>query len=158
MLGREQREALLTWLEQSTQCQWRILASSVPMTTNWKVDDDTWIGYGWERDLILNWIHVARSRIGLRNVVVISGDRHAVGIQRLSPHNEVVEYCTSPISQFYPPINFYDRSGGDQMIYEKVAGIVKFSWFDVYQNRLEFKLYVGDQVDFTWTLPAESPN
>ncbi|KAI9189120.1 hypothetical protein H9P43_000548 [Blastocladiella emersonii ATCC 22665] len=154
LLGAEQTAALHAWLEDSVDpargCQWRVLASSVPMTTNWHIDADTWVGYRAERDALLNWIHDR----AIPNVVVVSGDRHTVGVQKLRPHAEVVEFSSSPISQFYPPLNFYDPNGGDEALFDASVGNVKIGMLDVFWDRLVFRQFINDRIVFNYTVEA----
>lgn len=54
MLGQEQLSSLEKWL--NNEPLWRIVVSSVPFTRNWRGPDaaDSWAGYIWERDHLLN--------------------------------------------------------------------------------------------------------
>ncbi|KAI9218975.1 PhoD-like phosphatase-domain-containing protein [Blastocladiella britannica] len=155
LLGEQQWTAFSTWLNSTlapdSGCTWRILGSSVPVTTNWDIDGDTWAGYTAERTRLLDLVHSS----GAKNTVVLSGDRHAVGVQRLVPHREVVEYSVSPIGAFVPPISFYRSKGGDEELYEKVAGNSKMGMIDMDRTKLRFNLVIGEDVVWEHELTAE---
>ncbi|KAJ3374607.1 hypothetical protein GGF31_007385 [Allomyces arbusculus] len=141
ILGAQQWADLEAWF-QTPNCTWRIIAASVPVTNNWAIDKDTWVGYPRDRTRLLDLAHRATG-----TTVIVSGDRHAVGIQRLKPYGEVVELSISPISQFYSPIPFYglfvkdeDR---DEVIFEQSNGNVQLGVFDVFTDHIAFRLLDG---------------
>ncbi|KNE54008.1 hypothetical protein AMAG_00003 [Allomyces macrogynus ATCC 38327] len=145
ILGAQQWADLEAWF-QTPNCAWRIVAASVPVTNNWAIDKDTWVGYPRDRKRLLDLAHRATG-----TTVIVSGDRHAVGIQRLKQYGEVVELSISPISQFYSPIPFYglfvkdeDR---DEVIFEKSMGNVQLGVFNVFANRIAFRLLDGEGVE-----------
>ncbi|KNE64888.1 hypothetical protein AMAG_10561 [Allomyces macrogynus ATCC 38327] len=145
ILGAQQWADLEAWF-QTPNCTWRIVAASVPVTNNWAIDKDTWVGYPRDRTRLLDLAHRANG-----TTVIVSGDRHAVGIQRLKPYGEVVELSISPVSQFYSPIPFYglfvkdeDR---DEVLFERSKGNVQLGVFDVFVDRIAFRLLDGEGVE-----------
>lgn len=116
MLGAEQLADLLDYLRRPEPrgIKWKIVASSVPFTKNWRVNRrDTWGGFLAERQVILEAMWDA----GLRGtgVVVLSGDRHEFAATQFPPPAEskwpadvaVHEFSASPLSQFYSPVPSY---------------------------------------------------
>lgn len=84
MLGHAQLTALLTFLSTPSppHVHWKIIASSVPFTKNWRIGaSDTWAGFPTERQIVLDAMHAAEAHLGVR-VVVLSGDRHQFGAVR----------------------------------------------------------------------------
>ena len=67
MVGEQQRTALVQWLESETD--YKVVVSSVPFTKNWRGPDsaDSWSGYLWEREQILD----AMKRNG--GAIILSG-------------------------------------------------------------------------------------
>ena len=123
MLGPEQLADLLAWLREPARpgVRWKIVASSVPLTKNWRFNTkDTWGGYLAERQTVLEAMWDCTARSGLP-VIVISGDRHEFGATRFPPPKgsiwpvqaSVHEFSTSPLSQFYIPSQSY-RQMDDQ--------------------------------------------
>lgn len=124
MLGAEQLEDLLAFLERPEPkgVNWKIIASSVPFTKNWRVNtQDTWGGFLVERQRVLEamW-DVANRGIG---VVVLSGDRHEFAATKFPPpaHSRwpetstVWEFSASPLSQFYSPIPSYRQTDNEDV-------------------------------------------
>ncbi|CAK7224326.1 hypothetical protein SCUCBS95973_005479 [Sporothrix curviconia] len=129
MLGAEQLADFLAFLRRPEPrgIKWKIVASSVPFTKNWRINTrDTWGGFLVERQIILEAMWDA----GLQGtgVVILSGDRHEFGATKFPPPavNEsspsgtqprwpasvtVHEFSASPLSQFYSPIPSYFQSG-----------------------------------------------
>jgi alkaline phosphatase D len=117
MLGPEQLDDLLAFLARPEPkgVKWKIIASSVPFTKNWRVNwQDTWAAYLGERQKILE----AMWDVGLRGgvgVVIISGDRHEFGATAFPPpiggrwpiSATVHEFSSSPLNQFYLPTPSY---------------------------------------------------
>ncbi|KAI8665296.1 PhoD domain-containing protein [Fusarium sp. Ph1] len=103
MLGEQQRTALVQWLESETG--YKVVVSSVPFTRNWRGPDstDSWSGYLWEREKILD----AMKWNG--GAIILSGDRHEHATTKFPPKNEgempVIEFSTSPLNQFYEPFD-----------------------------------------------------
>jgi alkaline phosphatase D len=128
MLGPSQLEDLLAFLARPEPkgVKWKIIASSVPFTKNWRVNgQDTWAGYLHERQTVLE----AMWDVGLRGgvgVVLLSGDRHEFAATAFPPPlggkwpvgATVNEFSTSPLSQFYSPVPTY-RQIDDEDIEDK---------------------------------------
>lgn len=124
MLGAQQREDLINWLLKDDgagheEVQWKIIVSSVPFTKNWNFGpNDTWAGYLWERQQILE---AAWSIGGRSGVVILSGDRHEFAATKFPPPEgsrwarekgrevAVHEFSCSPLSQFYLPLRTYKQ-------------------------------------------------
>lgn len=120
MLGTEQLDDLLDFLRRPVPkgVKWKIVASSIPFTKNWRVNGgDTWGGYLAERRVILEamWdVGAAGNGVG---VVVLSGDRHEFAATAFPPPKDgrwpvaatVHEFSTSPLNQFYIPIKSYHQ-------------------------------------------------
>lgn len=143
MLGKEQLTELYDWL-QADESLVKFIVSSVPFTQNWRIGtDDTWGGYLTERQDVLNFI--AKKQI--RNVYILSGDRHEVGVTQL-PHG-IIEFSTSPLQAFYSPIDTYKETGEDKRIFTWRPGNIKWATItvDTKNNknpRLTYKLFVSD--------------
>ncbi len=126
MLGAQQLDDFLAWLEKPAPrgVKWKIVASSVPFTKNWRVNGmDTWAGFLDERQRILE----AMWDVGLKGgvgVVVLSGDRHEFAATALPPpkggrwplSSTVHEYSTSPLSQFYLPVPSYSQQDEEDVM------------------------------------------
>ena len=87
MLGAHQLTSLLTYLStpEPPHVHWKIVASSVPFTKNWRFGtSDTWGGFSRERAVILQAMHHAERELGVK-VVVLSGDRHEFAAIRYPP-------------------------------------------------------------------------
>lgn len=124
MLGVEQLEDLLAWLRRPEPrgIKWKIVASSVPLTKNWRVNtQDTWGGFLHERRMVLEAMWDA----GLAGygVVVLSGDRHEFGATAFPPPKDgrwpdavtVHEFSASPLNQFYSPIPTYKQTDDEDV-------------------------------------------
>lgn len=87
MLGSAQLASLLQFLStpEPPHIHWKIIASSVPFTKNWRFGtSDTWGGFLTERAEILAAMHAAERDFGVR-VIVLSGDRHEFAAIRYPP-------------------------------------------------------------------------
>lgn len=126
MLGSEQLEDLLAFLArpEPNGVKWKIIASSVPFTKNWRVNgQDTWAGYLGERQRILEgmWDVGLRGGVG---VVVVSGDRHEFAATAFPPplggrwpvSSTVHEFSSSPLNQFYLPTPSYVQKDEDDVL------------------------------------------
>lgn len=123
MLGAAQLEDLLAFLARPEPrgVKWKVVASSVPFTKNWRVNTkDTWGGFLVERRKVLEAMWDAGAK-GY-GVVVLSGDRHEFAATKFPPPEggawpdsaAVHEFSASPLSQFYSPIPSYRQTdGGD---------------------------------------------
>lgn len=126
MLGKQQLDDFLAWLEKPVPrgVKWKIVASSVPFTKNWRVNGlDTWAGFLEERQKVLE----AMWDVGLKGgvgVVVVSGDRHEFAATAFPPprggrwpiSSTVHEYSTSPLSQFYLPVKTYKQTDEEDVM------------------------------------------
>lgn len=95
MLGALQLDSLLRYLStpEPPHVHWKIIASSVPFTKNWRFGTpDTWGGFLHERSQILAAMHKAERDLGVR-IVILSGDRHEFAAIRFPP----------PIADFSSP-------------------------------------------------------
>ncbi|KIW29339.1 uncharacterized protein PV07_05158 [Cladophialophora immunda] len=87
MLGVQQLDSLLAYLSEPepAHVHWKIIATSVPFTKNWRFGtSDTWGGFLRERSIILQAMHDAERELGVR-VVILSGDRHEFAAIRYPP-------------------------------------------------------------------------
>ncbi|KAK9491675.1 PhoD-like phosphatase-domain-containing protein [Lipomyces doorenjongii] len=105
MLGEMQRRDLEKWLE--TDNGWKVLVSGVPFTRNWRgpeAKDKMWATEG---------------------VVILSGDRHDHATTMFpSPEtSKVIEFSTSPLSQFYQ--QYRQVENADVVIHSHRYGISK---------------------------------
>ncbi|KAH7371785.1 alkaline phosphatase family protein-like protein [Cadophora sp. MPI-SDFR-AT-0126] len=171
MLGAEQLADLLTFLRKPEPkgVKWKIIASSIPFTKNWKVNSlDTWAGYLSERQTILE----AMWDVGLRGgvgVVVLSGDRHEFAATAFPPpvdgkwplSSTVHEFSTSPLSQFYLPVRTYKQTDNEDVMMKYIPdgnsklGSVTIENTSSDQSILKFRLYV-DGVE-AWSSVLLSP-
>ncbi|CAJ2507882.1 Uu.00g090680.m01.CDS01 [Anthostomella pinea] len=171
MLGEEQLEDFLEWLRRPEPLgvKWKIVASSVPFTKNWRVNTrDTWGGFLVERRKILEamW-DVGYSGVG---VVVLSGDRHEFGATAFPPPKDsdwpesvtVHEFSASPLNQFYSPIPTYKQTDDEdvQLKYihtgnSKFGAITIEKLADGEQSTLRYTVFV-DGVE-TWNTVVLSP-
>ncbi|KAK1638580.1 PhoD-like phosphatase-domain-containing protein, partial [Colletotrichum phormii] len=158
MLGAAQLDDLREWLE--TEKSWKVVVSSVPFTRNWRGPDsaDSWSGYLWERDMILEMM---RQTDG---VIILSGDRHEHATTIFPPASDkggksVIEFSTSPLNQFYEPFDRFHRQieDTDISVYSHPWGNSKFGrvTFDTSEEgrwTVDYELIVdGHQVwNYTW--------
>lgn len=126
MLGAEQLTDLLAYLARPEPkgVRWKIVASSIPFTKNWRVNSlDTWAGFLHERQIILE----AMWDVGLRGgvgIVIVSGDRHEFAATAFPPPSggrwpvsaTVNEFSTSPLSQFYLPTPTYFQNDDEDIM------------------------------------------
>ena len=141
MLGKEQLSSLLSFLSTPPaypNVHWKIIASSVPFTKNWRFGtSDTWGGFPAERATVLHAMHAAERNLGIR-VVVLSGDRHEFAAIRFPPVvagggeanldggvGEPVydraaqagphEFSVGPLSMFYLPFRTFRQVDGQDV-------------------------------------------
>ncbi|KAI9676362.1 MAG: hypothetical protein M1817_000519 [Caeruleum heppii] len=170
MLGSEQLSALLNWLRTPAPAgvRWKVLASSVPFTKNWRFNDqDTWGGYLVERQTILEamW-DVGRRGDGV-GVVIVSGDRHEFAATGFPPpvggkwpvSATVHEFSTSPLSQFWVPIRSYKQEDDeDVLIKYHPAGQSKFGALSITtpktgdQSLLTYRLFVDGEEEWSFVV------
>jgi alkaline phosphatase D len=157
MLGAQQRRDLINWLTKydggaghghGEEVQWKFIISSVPFTKNWHFSgNDTWAGYLWERQQILE---AAWSIGGRSGVVVLSGDRHEFSATKFPPPENskwareskgrdvsVHEFSCSPLNQFYLPIRTYKQTD-DQDVEIKYVSIFFSLLLSFFSNKLIF--------------------
>ncbi|RFU33438.1 hypothetical protein B7463_g2877, partial [Scytalidium lignicola] len=172
MLGTGQLEDLLAYLARPEPkgVKWKFVVSSVPFTKNWRVNSlDTWAGYLDERQKILEamWDVGARGGVG---VVVLSGDRHEFAATAFPPPTggkwplsaTVHEFSTSPLSQFYLPLQTYKQTDDEDVLIRYIPqGNSKLGAITIEnpeagdQSILKFHLYV-DGVE-AWSSIILSP-
>ncbi|KAH8652515.1 PhoD-like phosphatase [Xylariales sp. PMI_506] len=158
MLGTEQLEDLLYWLHQPEPkgVKWKIIASSVPLTKNWRVNTrDTWGGFLYERQRVLEGMWDAG--VAGYGVVVLSGDRHEFGATAFPPPKDgkwpqsvtVHEFSASPLNQFYSPIPTYRQTDDEDVELKYInTGNSKFGALTIEnvaggeQSSLHYSLYV----------------
>ncbi|ORZ33015.1 PhoD-like phosphatase-domain-containing protein [Catenaria anguillulae PL171] len=108
-LGADQLADLKKWLLDSHQrgIVWKIIASSVPFTEDYK-DRDTWFGFRRERKELLDFMNDNN----ITNVHVVSGDRHEVGLFKIprgggsgAAAAPMFDLSVSPISAFYEDLD-----------------------------------------------------
>ncbi|KAI9015483.1 PhoD-like phosphatase-domain-containing protein [Hyaloraphidium curvatum] len=152
MLGEEQFRALEEWLLRTNSTHtFRAVLSSVPVSVNWRYRHDTWHCCMRDRERLLSFVRDN----GIRNVVLLSGDRHIVGITRFPTYSpEMIEYSVSPISSFHlPDVYTKDRGESDEPVYSTSHsdtnwGYLAFDSSDPARPRIEFKLLDPDGAAF----------
>ncbi|KAJ9622554.1 uncharacterized protein PV06_01731 [Exophiala oligosperma] len=141
MLGSVQLASLLKYLSapEPSHIHWKIIASSVPFTKNWRFGTpDTWGGFLRERSVILEAMQKAEKELGVR-VIILSGDRHEFAAiryprflgtasytdprnktgdmrvyetgQQAGPH----EFSVGPLSMFYLPFRTFKQVDEDDV-------------------------------------------
>ncbi|TPX10915.1 uncharacterized protein E0L32_008121 [Thyridium curvatum] len=173
MLGARQLGDLLAFLARPEPrgVKWKIVASSVPFTKNWRVNTrDTWGGFPAERRRVLEAMWDAGARRGV-GVVVLSGDRHEFAATRFPPPAgddrwgegaAVHEFSASPLSQFYSPVPTYWQTDDEDVKLKYInKGNSKFGAITIEtlaegdQSSLKYRLFV-DGVE-TWNTVVLSP-
>ena len=177
MLGYEQRRELESWLE--NERTWKVVVSSVPFTRNWRGPDanDSWSGYLWERDRILDKMRQTEGVVilsGVRRLPPINAvpnnfqDRHehatTIFPGQASDSGSVIEFSTSPLNQFFEPFARYHEQiePSDVSIHHHPRGNSKFGHviFDSSETRrlaVHYKLIVdGNEVwAYNWTIARD---
>ena len=169
MLGKAQLSDFLSFLRRSEPpgVKWKIIASSIPFTKNWRFGDaDTWAGYLYERQIILE----AMWDVGLRGgvgVVVLSGDRHEFAATAFPPpagakwplSATVHEFSTSPLSMFYLPVRTYWQEDEEDVCIKYLPdGNSKFGAVEITnpeasdQSVLKFRLFIDGKESWSYTL------
>ncbi|KAL8410075.1 hypothetical protein RB594_008246 [Gaeumannomyces avenae] len=172
MLGADQLEDLLAFLARPEPrgVRWKVVASSVPLTKNWRVNtQDTWGGFLAERRRILEAMWDAGASLGV-GVIVLSGDRHEFAATRFPPppgdrwpeSAAVHEFSVSPLSQFYSPIPTYRQTDDEdvQLKYinkgnSKFGAITMENLAGSDQGSLRYRLFI-DGVE-TWDTVLVTP-
>ncbi|KAI1798953.1 PhoD-like phosphatase-domain-containing protein [Daldinia bambusicola] len=171
MLGDTQLEDFLDWIRRPEPkgVKWKIVASSVPFTKNWRVNTkDTWGGFLAERQKILEAMWDASSHgVGF---VILSGDRHEFGATAFPPPKNstwsesatVHEFSASPLNQFYSPIPTYKQTDDEDVELKYInAGNSKFGAITIEkfaegeQSSLKYTVYIDGEE--TWNKVVLSP-
>lgn len=148
MLGSAQKQRLKEWLLHSNHSTFKVILSSVPVSVNWKYQrSDTWVCCLAERAEIFDFI----KKNYIRNVLILSGDRHIVGITKFPTYfPEIVEYSVSPINQFRL-FDAYTKmpEADDEPIYSTAHstvnwGLLTLDSTDPRRPRIEFELVTGE--------------
>ncbi|KAL7625146.1 hypothetical protein AAE478_004361 [Parahypoxylon ruwenzoriense] len=159
MLGETQLGDFLDWLHRPEPkgVKWKIVASSIPFTKNWRVNTrDTWGGFLSERRKILEAMWDA-GNLGV-GVVILSGDRHEFGATAFPPPKDskwpesvtVHEFSASPLNQFYSPIGTYKQTDDEDVELKYInTGNSKFGVITIEkhaegeQSSLNYTVYVN---------------
>ncbi|KAF3356530.1 hypothetical protein VDGD_08366 [Verticillium dahliae] len=174
MLGAQQLEDFLAWLRRPEPkgVQWKIVASSVPLTKNWPVNTkDTWGGFLSERRKVLEAMWDAGARgVG---VVVVSGDRHEFAATKFPPPEggrwpETAaphEFSCSPLNQFSSPVPTYRQYDDEDVAIKYIhSGNAKFGALTIESHEggtrssLTYRLFIdGNEVWDTVVLTPTVP-
>ncbi|KAF2436864.1 hypothetical protein EJ08DRAFT_691177 [Tothia fuscella] len=170
MLGSAQLSDLLAFLHAPLPpgVKWKIVASSIPFTKNWRFGgEDTWGGYLHERKIILEAMWAAGSKG--QGVVVLSGDRHEFAATAFPPPKTsnypasatVYEFSVSPLSMFYLPIRTYKQTDDeDVMIQYLPDGNSKFGAVEITPSEdgssslLHYRLFIDGKEAWAHTIPS----
>lgn len=174
MLGSEQLASLFNFLSTAPPpgVKWKIVVSSVPFTRNWRINSqDTWAGYLYERQRILEAMWDASSSMSGIGVVILSGDRHEFAATSFPPPKTgpwgisatVHEFSTSPLSMFYLPLrSYWEVEGQDDIGIKYIPdGNSKFGAVEIENLKggdasvLRFRLFVDGAE--TWSYVLTSP-
>lgn len=177
MLGSAQLSSLLEYLStpEPANVHWKIVASSVPFTKNWRFGTpDTWGGFLRERGIVLNAMHAAEARLGIR-VIILSGDRHEFGAIRFPPDVQQAalfptsgphEFSVGPLSMFYLPFRTFRQIDEEDIAIKyipdgnsKVGAIDITNLEGVGQQRslLKYSLWIDGKVAWKYTLTSPGP-
>lgn len=177
ILGPVQLHSLLAFLRspEPSYVHWKIVASSVPFTKNWRFGTaDTWGGYLNERAEVLEAMHFAEHRLGVR-VVILSGDRHEFGairfpdpqkkLQSLKYQSGPHEFSVGPLSMFYLPFRTFRQVDEEDVTIKYIPdgnsklGIVHLEGVegDRVKSLMRYSLWVDGRVawEYVLTSPAE---
>lgn len=172
MLGEAQLEDFLEWLAQPVPkgVKWKIIASSIPFTKNWRVNTrDTWGGFLAERKKVLEAMWDASQKLDV-GIVILSGDRHEFGATAFPPPRggawpesaTVHEFSASPLNQFYSPIGTYKQTDNEDVELKYInVGNTKFGSITIEnhaggdQSSLTYNLYIGGER--VWDIELLSP-
>ena len=169
MLGQEQLADVLAFLRRAEPrgVKWKILASSIPFTKNWRFNNaDTWAGYLHERQILLEgmWDVGLRGGVG---VVLLSGDRHEFAATAFPPPTgskwplsaTVHEFSTSPLSMFYLPIRTYWQEDEEDVCIKYLPdGNSKFGAVEITnpeasdQSVLKFRLFIDGKESWSYVI------
>ncbi|KAI0157257.1 PhoD-like phosphatase [Xylariaceae sp. FL1272] len=170
MLGDTQLADFIAWLHRPEPkgVKWKVVASSVPFTKNWRVNTrDTWGGFLVERRKVLEAMWDASAKgVG---VVVLSGDRHEFGATAFPPpkHGKwsenatVHEFSASPLNQFFSPIGTYTQTDDEDVKLAYINrgnskfGVITIEKTPTEQSSLHYTVYI-DGVN-AWNTTILSP-
>lgn len=173
MLGAEQLADLLAFLKRPEPrgVKWKVIASSVPLTKNWRVNTkDTWGGFLAERKTVLEAMWDASEKSGV-GIIVLSGDRHEFAATKFPPpeggrwraESAVHEFSVSPLSQFYSPIPTYFQTDGEDVKLKYInTGNSKFGAITIESlpggdaSSLTYRLFVDGKEKWTTILMSPS--
>ncbi|KAK7953305.1 hypothetical protein PG988_013999 [Apiospora saccharicola] len=152
MLGAEQLEDLLYWLRrpEAKGVKWKIVASSVPLTKNWRVNTkDTWGGFLHERQQVLEAMW----------------DAGLLGYDGKWPESVMVhEFSASPLNQFYSPIGTYKQTDDEDVELKYInSGNSKFGALTIEMlaegdlSSLKYSLFVDGAEAWNTVLTTPSP-
>ncbi|GMG54319.1 unnamed protein product [Aspergillus oryzae var. brunneus] len=149
ILGSAQLQSLLAYLSrpEPAEVRWKIVASSVPFTKNWRVGTtDTWGGFLNERRTVFEAMWRAERELGIR-IILPSGDRHEFGATRfpdptfdytpdeLLPDTAgegLHEFSVGPLSMFYLPIRTYHQTDNEDVTVKYIpTGNTKYGLIDI---------------------------
>ncbi|KAE8328976.1 PhoD-like phosphatase-domain-containing protein [Aspergillus sergii] len=149
ILGSAQLQSLLAYLSrpEPAEVRWKIVASSVPFTKNWRVGTtDTWGGFLNERRTVFEAMWRAERELGIR-IILLSGDRHEFGATRfpdptfdytpdeLLPDTAgegLHEFSVGPLSMFYLPIRTYHQTDNEDVTVKYIpTGNTKYGLIDI---------------------------
>lgn len=149
ILGSAQLQSLLEFLArpEPAEVRWKIVASSVPFTKNWRVGTtDTWGGFLKERQTVFEAMWHAERELGVR-IVMLSGDRHEFGAIRFpdptldftpddflsnTAGEGLHEFSVGPLSMFYLPIRSYRQTDNKDVTIKYLPdGNTKFGFIDI---------------------------
>ncbi|KAE8345974.1 hypothetical protein BDV24DRAFT_147672 [Aspergillus arachidicola] len=149
ILGSAQLQSLLAYLSrpEPAEVRWKIVASSVPFTKNWRVGTtDTWGGFLNERRTVFEAMWHAERELGIR-IILLSGDRHEFGATRfpdptfdytpdeLLPDTAgegLHEFSVGPLSMFYLPIRTYHQTDNEDVTVKYIpTGNTKYGLIDI---------------------------
>jgi alkaline phosphatase D len=185
MLGHTQLTSLLRYLNsrEPPHVHWKIIASSVPFTKNWRFGtSDTWGGFLSERAQILSAMHEAERTLGVR-VIILSGDRHEFAAIRYPPSqdqnqirrtsgSEMIydhtpsagphEFSVGPLSMFYLPLRTFKQTDDQEVAIKYLpdgnskVGVVDISPLAGEEQRslLKYSLWVDGVRKWEYTLTS----
>ena len=174
ILGQAQLSSLLSYLAtpEPDHVHWKIITSSVPFTKNWRFGtSDSWGGFLTERTIVLEAMHAAESRLGIR-VVILSGDRHEFGAVRFpsysysSPTSGPHEFCVGPLSMFYLPFRTFRQIDDEDVVIKYlpdgnskigVVEIANLEGMGQQRSLMKYSLYVDGKVAWEYTLTSPEP-
>jgi alkaline phosphatase D len=155
--------------------QWKIIASSVPFTKNWRFGtSDTWGGFLAERSIVLAAMHAAEARLGIR-VIILSGDRHEFGAIRFPSNSQSLsawpasgphEFSVGPLSMFYLPFRSVRQIDEQDVAIKYVPdgnskiGVVEITNLeggDKQKSLLKYALYVDGKIAWEYALTSPGP-